>query len=324
MSNITFQYITVDTLTTSSSVLQADDLAPMSVVKSSGSVWNVSYSKDEIYKKASRIKALYNIFLSSSQSSSYNNQQFLQLRIDFCLQPETYPSLFCPSITDYNNLNTNTCSRLYSTNNDFNNQDLSNVIKCNQLINYLDIDDTNEDMKTAVQTGYKQFCTNYKTMKECQCYNRADFDAYKNAKAVLSYSSSTPNECCWYTPCNFQNNITVDPNLLNAYNKIQCPNVCQNIVAAVNVKNAVFSDISLKNECFSDTTNSNDISSKVKDEDATPLFNSLMTTTPTPSITTTSVMDTKTLIISIVLGAIVVILIITMIVLIFKEKGTPN
>ena len=34
----------------------------------------------------------------------------------------------------------------------------------------------------------------------------------------------------------FENNITVDPNLLNAYNKIQCPNVCQNIVAAINVK----------------------------------------------------------------------------------------
>lgn len=322
MSNITFQYITVDTLTTASSVLKADDLAPIKVEKSSGSVWNVSYSKEELYKQASRITALKRIFLSSTQSSSYNNQQFLQLRIDFCLQPETYPSLFCPAITDYNNLNTNTCSRIYSTNNDFNNQDLSNVIQCSQLINYLGTDSTDETMKTAVQNGYQQFCSNNKTMKECQCYNRADFDGYKNAKAILSSSSSTPNECCWYTPCNFAPKITVDPNLLNAYQRIQCPNVCQNIVAAVNVKNVVFSDISLKNECFSDTTNSNDISSPVNDKEASQIFDSVKTTTPIPSKTTTD--TTNTTFVAILLGGIVVILMIAMIVLIFREKDKPK
>lgn len=321
---ITFEYISTDTLTTSSSTLKADDLAPKNVVKpTTGSIWKVSYSLTDVMQKTSRINALYSIFMSSSQSSTYNSETFTQLRIDFCLQPETYPSIYCPTITDYNNLNTNTCSRLYSINSDFNNSKISNKIQCSDLTQYLDVSNNNSTMKSAVQNGYKTFCTNNKTMRECQCYNRSSFTAYQNAKSILSSGSTmqSGNECCWYLPCQFQTNITVDADIQNAYDKIQCPDVCQNIIAAVNVKNVVMSDISLSNDCVG-TNSSNvqkDISDSVSKSDTTQLFaeqekkKSVAATTPSNTFT----LNRKSFII--IIAVVVVFVVILFIILAVKE-----
>lgn len=325
---ITFEYISTDTLTTSSSVLKADDLAPKTVVKSTGSYWKVTYLLSDVMARTSRINAIYNIFCSSSQNSTYNSDTFTQLRIDFCLQPETYPSLYCPTIQDYNSLNTDTCSRLYSTNSDFNNSKISNKVQCSGLTQYLDVSSDDTTMKTAVQNGYKTFCSNNKTMRECQCYNRANFTAYQNAKTILSTGSSlqSGNECCWYIPCQFQTNITVDPDIQNAYDKIQCPSVCQNIVAAVNVKNAVFSDISLSNSCVGTEENvEKDISDNVSKTEAKQLFQEQekKTAVATKKPSDTFTMNRQTFLGIIVGGSIIMIMIVVMIVVIMAVKDTP-
>lgn len=288
MSEITFEYsTTTTTLSTSSSVLKADDLLPTNVVKKSGYIWSVSYLLSDVLKKANRVNALYTIFCSSSQNSDYNSSVFTQLRIDFCMQPEDYPSIYCPDITDYNNLNTNTCSRLYSTNNDFNNSNISNKVQCSGLVGHLNVSSTDDTMKTAVQNGYKSFCLANKNMRECQCYNRANFEAYKNAYSILSNGSvmQSGNESCWYIPCQYQTNITVDTDIQNAYNRIECPSVCQNIVAAVNVKNVNLSDISLSNNCIGTSTDviKKDISANVSNEKTNTLFKEVATTPTTTS-----------------------------------------
>lgn len=289
MSEITFEYYSTTTLSVASSVLKADDLAPTSVVKKSTSMWDVSYSLSELYKSANRINAIYNIFCSYTQNSEYNSSMFTQLRINFCIQPETYPSIYCPEIADYNKLNTNSCSRLYSTNNDFNNSNISNKVQCSGLVSFLNVSNTDDTMKAAVQNGYKAFCAANKDMRECQCYNRANFEAYKNAYNVMSSGSvmQSGNESCWYIPCQYQTNITVDTDIQNAYNRIECPSVCQNIVAAINVKNATLSDISLSNNCIGTSSDAikSDISSGVGKEDANVLFEKTKdetTSTPAP------------------------------------------
>jgi hypothetical protein len=325
--SIVFQYSTTDTtLSTTSPVLKVDDLAPTSVVKATGSLWNITYSWNDLQQKASRIQALHSLFCTSPQNSAYNQSTFAQLRIDFCIQPETYPSLYCPAITDYNKLGTNTCSRLYSTNNDFNNDKISNKIQCSGLVPYLDVSNTDSTMKTAVQNGYKTFCAANPTMRECQCYNRANFEAYKNTKEVLSSGGSmqSGNESCWYIPCQYQTNITVDPDIQNAYGKIECPSVCQNIVAAINVKNVVLSDISLSNNCFGtgSGTVKTDISSdatKKTVSDTNALFNStkIPTTTTQASPYTLSVGA----IIGLVVAAFVVLVVVLVVVFSRKSKG---
>lgn len=141
---------------------------------------------------------------------------------------------------------------------------------------YLDIDSTDDDVKTVMQTGYQNFCSKYPTMKECQCYNRSLFDAYKNAKAILSSGSSLPsgNESCWYVPCMYHTNIQVDPTLQQAYGKVQCPNVCQNIVAAVNVKNVSLNNVNLSSDCLASSTNTikDDISDQMTKKDVEMLL----------------------------------------------------
>lgn len=327
-----FEYTTssTTTLTKTSSELKAYDLLPTSVVKKTGSstVWNISYSTTELLKSPSRINAIYTIFCSSSssQSSTYNNETFTQLRIDFCIQPETYPDLYCPEIEDYNDLNTNQCSRLYSENNDFNNDKISNKVQCSGLTQYLDVSDTNDTMKTVVQNAYKKFCANNKTtMKECQCYNRYNFENYQNAKTILTSGSSilqSGNECCWYLPCQFRTNITVDPDIQNAYDRISCPSVCQNIIANINVKNVNMSNINLSNNCVGTSTNEEvkkDISDEIKTkEEATSLFEKekiqISTSTLPPS---NQRYDKNKLILILILVLILVLIIIRMIVLIY-------
>jgi hypothetical protein len=270
MSSLTvFEYTTSSTsvLTTTSSELKAYDLAPSAVAKKSGSstVWNISYSTTELLKYPYRLNAIYTIFCSSLQTSTYNTETFTQLRLDFCIQAETYPDLYCPKITDYNNINSNQCSRIYSTNNDFNNDKVSNKVQCAELAEYLNVSSTNTIMNTLVQKKYKKFCADNKTtMKECQCYNRADFEAYQNANAILSSGSTlqSGSDCCWYVPCQYKDNITVDPDLQNAYDRISCPSVCQNIIATVNVKNVSLSNINLSNNCIGTSTDNTETTKK--------------------------------------------------------------
>lgn len=281
-----FEYTTTSNtvvLTTSSAELKAYDLAPSSVAKKSGSsiIWNISYSTTDLLKSPSRLNAIYTIFCSSIQTSSYNTDTFTQLRLDFCIQPETYPDLYCPTMTDYNDLNTNQCSRIYSTNNDFNNDKISNKVQCSGLKDYFNVSNTDSSMKTSVQNSYKKFCaTNKTTMKECQCYNRSGFESYQNAKTILTSGTTlqSGSDCCWYVPCQFQTNITVDPDIQNAYERISCPSVCQNIIATVNVKNVSLSNISLSNSCGgtsdnTETTTKKDISEEIPSkEEANVLF----------------------------------------------------
>lgn len=326
---ITFEYFSIETLTVASPVLKAGDLSPKTVVKSTGSYWKVSYLLSDVMQKTSRINALYNIFCSSLQNTTYNSETFTQLRIDFCLQPETYPSLYCPTIEDFNELKTNTCSRLYSTNNDFNDNNISNKVQCAGLVQYLDVSSSNDTMKAAVQNGYKKLCENNKDMRECQCYNRANFSSYQNAKSILSSGTTlqSGNECCWYVPCQFQTNITVDPVIQNAYDRVACPSVCQNIVAAVNVKNAVFSDISLSNNCIGSTQSDveKDISDNVDKIAAAKLFQEQekkkYTTTITP---TKAFVMTRQNFIYIVVGGIVFVVVVMMIILLMASKDKPS
>lgn len=328
---ITFEYNTVDTLTTSSSILKADDLVPISVVKKAGSIWNVSYSLKSVMETSSRINALYKIFCSYPQDTTNNLTTFLQLRLDFCIQTESYPDLYCPNnIEDFNNLNTTTCSRLISKNQDFNNIQLSNKIQCYGLKQYLDINSTDETMKTLVQQGYKNLCENNPTMKECQCYNRANFEAYKNAIKILSTDSSSMqsgNESCWYSPCIYKTNIQVDPDLQLAYGRVQCPNVCQNIIALVNNQNVSLSDISLSNDCIASNTDSikENITDNITNKEATKIYTAeetkSKTTTPSPTSKTSITIDQKTLLIIIgsSVGVMVVIFVINLI-----FSGKPN
>lgn len=324
MSEITFEYSTTSILSISSSDLKADDLLPTKVVKKSGNIWSVSYLLSDVMKKANRVNALYNIFCSSSQNSDYNSNVFTQLRIDYCMQPETYPSLYCPNITDYNNLNTNSCSRLYSTNSDFNNSNISNKVQCSGLVGYLSVSNTNDTMKTAVQNGYKSFCSANKDMRECQCYNRSNFEAYKNAYSILSTDSimQSGNESCWYIPCQYQTNITVDTDIQNAYNRIECPSVCQNIVAAVNVKNVNFSDISLSNKCIGTSTDviKKDISANVSNEKTDILFKEVAITPPATN-PPTGKLSLNTYIVIGVSVVIVIILILIVILAILRAKN---
>jgi len=328
---ITFEYTTVDTLTTSSSILKADDLVPLSVVKQSGSVWNVSYSLSDVMASSSRINAIYKIFCSYPQDTTKNLTTFLQLRLDYCIQEESYPDLYCPNnIGDYNNLNTNTCSRLVSTNSDFNNTQLSNKIQCYGLKQYLDVGSTDETMKSVVQLGYKNFCSNNPTMKECQCYNRANFDAYKNAVSILSTDSSmkSGNESCWYIPCQYKTNIQVDPDLQSAYENVQCPNVCQNIIALVNNKNVSLSDISLSNNCIASNVDSikESITDNITNKEATKIYSAeetkskATTASPKSASATTITIDQKTLFIF--LGGFGIFIVI--IVIINLASGKPN
>lgn len=327
---ITFEYTTTDTLSTSSSALKADDLDPVSVVKKAGSVWNVSYSLSSVMASVSRINAIYKIFCVYPQDTTNNLTTFLQLRLDFCIQAESYPSYYCPTnIVDYNNLNTNTCSRLVSTNPDFNNLELSNKIQCYGLKQYLDIDSTDETMKSVVQQGYRNFCYNNPTMKECQCYNRVNFEAYKNAISILSTDASmqSGNESCWYIPCQYKTNIQVDPDLQSAYGNVQCPNVCQNIIALVNNKNVSLSDISLSNNCIATSTDSikESITDNLTNAEATKIYSaeetkSKTTTAPPKSSASTITIDQKTLFIA--LGGLVLFVIIIFIVNV--ASGKPN
>lgn len=270
----TFQYketSSTSVLTTTSSQLLAYDLQPTSVSRtaSGSNVWDVSYSTTDLLAKKDRLNAIYNIYCADAkQYSTTNSNTYLNLRLKYCIQPESYPSVHCPEITDYNGLATNTCSRIYSKNQEFNNNDLNNHVQCSELKDYLDVRNTNTAMKTAVQNSYNSFCSDNPTMRECQCYNRSKFDAYNNLKKVLSSGANTlpnGNESCWYIPCQYQTNITVDPDIQNAYDRIECPDVCQNIIAAINVKNFIVNDVSLSNQCAT-TTTSSDIS---KDVDTT-------------------------------------------------------
>lgn len=315
MSVATFQYTTTENLTTASTALKAFDLAPTSVVKKGTNTWDVSYATDALLSKASRLNALYGIFCSGTQYTDANQDAFTQLRIDFCLQPETYPSYYCPFVADYNKLGeTKACSRLYSTNNDFNNSSISNKVQCSGLTKHLDVRDTDEAMKAAVQNGYKQFCKANPTMKECQCYNRATFTAYKDAVAALTSggaSIQSGNESCWYVPCQYQNNITVDPDIQQAYARVQCPNVCQNIVAAINVKTAVFSDISLSNDCVGSSaatggTIVEDISKGVKKEEVAAQFEAAKTQ---PATKTSQASVSTGVIVGVVVGVVVVVVV---------------
>lgn len=313
----TFEYTTTSTatLTTTSIELKANDLAPITVSRKTGfsTVWNISYSTTELLKTAARINAIYTIFCSSSQSSTYNTETFTQLRIDYCIQPETYPDLYCPDITDYNNLNTNQCSRIYSTNNDFNNNQISNRVQCSGLAQYLNVSNTESNMKTVVQNAYKKFCANNKTtMKECQCYNRSNFEGYQNAKTILSSGSTlqSGNECCWYLPCQFQTHITVDPDIQNAYERVSCPSVCQNIIATVNVKEVSLSNINLSNNCVGTSTNNEvkkDISNEVTSKEE---VNTLFQQEKSKASSSSSLKITSNVFIVIVIFVIIIILII--------------
>ena len=327
---ITFEYNTSSTLTKFSSVLLAYDLYPQDVVKKTSSLWNVSYNKDDLISKPVRMNELYKIFCSSSQNSIYNSTTFAQLKVDFCLQPESYPSYYCPNnIGDFNNLNTTSCSRLISTNPEFNNTDLGNRMQCSELKRYLDIDSTNDDVKTVMQTGYRNFCSKYPTMKECQCYNRSLFDAYNNAKAILSSGTSLPsgNESCWYIPCQYQTNIQVDPSLQEAYARVQCPNVCQNIIAAVNVKNVSLNNISMSNNCLATSGNAvkDDVSDKMTEKDVQVVLK-----TKEPSRTnaqeTSNGKDQTTIlwIVISVLGFCIVIILLLSLISSFSKKKTKD
>lgn len=176
-------------------------------------------------------------------------------------------------------------------------------------------------MNTSVQKKYKKFCADNKTtMKECQCYNRTDFEAYQNANAILSSGSTlqSGNECCWYVPCQFKSNITVDPDLQNAYDRISCPSVCQNIIATVNVKNVSLSNINLNNNCVGTSTDNTettkkDISEEISNkEQASVLFQKEKEKTTTS--TSTNKLSKNTLILISVSVAIVVFIIIGLIV----------
>lgn len=314
-SSITFQYTTTENLTASSAALKAFDLVPTSVVKSGTNTWNVSYAKDAVLAKASRLNALYNIFCSSAQYTASNQDVFTQLRIDFCVQPESFPNDFCPHIEDFNKLGeAKACSRLYSTNTDFNNSNISNRVQCSNMTKYLDIRDTDETMKAAVQNGYKAFCKANPTMKECQCYNRAIFSTYKDAITALSSGGTTlqsGNESCWYVPCIYRTNITVDPDIQKAYDRVQCPNVCQNIVAAINVKTAVFSDLSLSNDCTGGSSQADkvveDISKSVKKTEVSKQFEVAKEQLATQKPQAPQTMSTTTLVVIVVVCVVVVV-----------------
>lgn len=238
-------------------------------------------------KKKDRLNAAYNIYCADDkQYSATNSNTYTNLRLKYCIQPESYPSIYCPTIGDFNKLGTNTCSRIYSKNQEFNDNDLNNHVQCSELKEYLDVRNTDTSMKNAVQNSYKTFCADNPTMKECQCYNRSQFEAYNNLKKILSSGATLPNgnESCWYTPCQYQTNITVDPDIQNAYDRIECPSVCQNIIAAINVKNFVVQDVSLSNQCTTSTT-STDITKELDTESTDKLFKNLEKTTSPPLTT---------------------------------------
>jgi len=296
---VDFQYTTTATLTTSSTSLTAYNIQPTSVSKSGTNTWKVSYNKSDLLQNANRLNSIYKIFCRGTQWTQDNYDAFTQLRVDFCVQPETSsPSLNCPTITDYNNLNTTTCSRLVSLNQDFNNEDLSNYVQCSGLVDYLNVDNTDTSgLKTVVQNGYKKLCSANPTMRECQCYNRATFQAYKDVSSVLSKDSTlqSGNDSCWYIPCLYQTNIMVDPVLQNAYGKVQCPNVCQNILAAVNVGTANISGIKFSNNCGGGSSANNDVINITNNLDKSYSGNlfSNITTKPTSQQPSTSSSSTN-------------------------------
>lgn len=260
-----------------------------------GNVWKITYNLPEPYtyyavnsllqKFADPNNTAQNNALSATTLSMNYYQKNLDtckdLRYTFCFTPETDPNLFCPTIPNYNSTSpTIVCSRVVSSNNQFNNaNDSSNLVQCSQLSVPLWTSDP------SVTASFTQYCNKNTTSYDCQCYNRSKVSLYQTVKDSLADAAVA--DTCWYKPCMYQSNIYVPPEL-QATPK-PCPSVCANVIVNADVKGGVnMQDISLVNVCFSDATTVDNIQN-ISAQPVSPK----PSTTKTPSTTTSPFLTPK-------------------------------
>lgn len=286
----TIRFYYVGTTKPSTSSLTISDLVPTAITQNTSTLWYVDYSESKASSNANYINGLYNIFYTMD---SHNKTMLDNLRVDYCTRNEDYPKSYCSSIDDFNKIESkNTCSRIFSTNATHNSSYYgTNFVNCPGLSTLLTPGSDNYSvLETDLQTKYKTFCDNNLYAKECQCYNRSQFDGYKSAYSVLSSNNSNTilngNDICWYIPCQFKDRIVVPPNLIQSYDKVECPSVCQNILAVLDAKTVYVSDIDMVNNCGKDSTDSNGSNTDISKTIAptTTVFTE-KPTTPTNDIT---------------------------------------
>lgn len=248
------------------------------ISRENASVWKMTYNKSVFDNgvqsgNMTPLKKANDYFMSPDQITNLgdayratNQNTFQDLRIQFCIYVDT---LYCYNLPrNFNStdpvytMSTDKCSRLFgSANAPFNQVSMTNnPVACADLKKYLNISEPSSNIKDAVQARYSSFCDANVDLLECQCYNREKFDAFQNTRQILSgnnqQSMVNGNEVCWYLPCQYQRGVMMPQELQTSYDRVQCPNVCQNIVAAINVNQANFNNISLSTNCGGSTVDS--------------------------------------------------------------------
>ena len=247
------------------------------IANENSTTWKMIYSKS-IFDTGVRngnitpLQRANNYFLSAQQKTNLgsvylaaNQDTFQDLRIQFCIYTDTLycnnqPLSFNGADPVYT-MSMNKCSRMIGSGNaPFNQVSMtSNPVACDSLLKYLNINEPSSNIKDAVLARYSNFCDTNVDLLECQCYNRQKFRAFQDTRQILSgnnqQSMVNGNEVCWYTPCQYTRNIMMPTELQTSYDRVQCPNVCQNIVAAINVREANFNNIALSTNCGGSTVN---------------------------------------------------------------------
>lgn len=273
-STISFYTYNTQTLTIASSTISftimdtsnqtiPKKIIPVSVSLVTGktTIWTVTYNVQDMIAYAVGLNLVYDMFLgiqlSPNLPTAYvtqNQSNFDYLRSLFCFQSDTN----CPVITNYNNTKNPVCSRLISANPAFNNNAPGNNINCNQFLQGIlgqSIGTSPSTSSSVIQSNFSSYCTNNPSSLDCQCYLRNNDTNYKAVTTMLASSSnqasvtSFGNDVCWYTPCQFQNNILVPVNLISASTTVNCPNVCAQIISAINVQNVNITGNTFSQNC---------------------------------------------------------------------------
>lgn len=99
------------------------------------------------------------------------------------------------------------------------------------------------------QEEVERMCTQYGTVKACQCYNRENDDAFKKWE---QYISGGVPDACWYRPCKFEGNDRLVTDEMIHARKSCSATFCQNLIQVVGNDATAIEDLQATVNCTSD------------------------------------------------------------------------